>query len=325
MLELHGFQAFVTCDGQELETYAPVVDGRTISGWIASEVGKQFTITIRQSKPGRHPCTTQDVYIDGVLVSSKLPKNADVFTHDGTKPSPTTFAPFVFAPLRTTDDSSISPVENTNSEFGTFRIALERVIVTRTERGGSRRSYQLPNSIVHERDKKHVLGGLSVSTGAVVQTRRSNRIYSRPYKKSDPFPYVTFVFKYRSREFLLAQDIIPPERPVGRAAKRRRGSAGGAGGEEPKPAKRICVEELDADRERLRNLKDEMRDIEARLADDLGQPPPNVKREPFPFAVGEVVDLTGPESLVGPSVKREREAEISLGSTAGTVIDLTDD
>lgn len=41
-LELNGFKAWIECDGKELEAYAVEtgVNGKMISGWIASETGK---------------------------------------------------------------------------------------------------------------------------------------------------------------------------------------------------------------------------------------------------------------------------------------------
>ncbi|EJD47760.1 hypothetical protein AURDEDRAFT_183903 [Auricularia subglabra TFB-10046 SS5] len=315
----------VVCDGKELETYVPVVDGRTISGWIASEIGKPFTIAVRQVASGRRPHTAQHVYVDGVRVRKKVPRSADGHTHKGFRPTPTTFAPFMFAPLKTTDDPTLSAPGSSSDELGTLSIRINRIVRMGSAPRVAGKARALPDSVVHERDKKHILGGLSVTSGEAVEKAVSKETFTRPYKKNDPVPYVTFIFKYRSRDYLIAQDIIPIERPAVRRDKRGRQSDSGAEVEDAKPAKRICVDELDEDRARLRALKEEMRNIEARVANNLGQPAPNVKREPFPFAVGEVVDLTGLESPPRPSIKRESAAAISLGDAAGTVIDLTDD
>lgn len=331
MLEFHGFQVAVVCDEQELETYSTSEEGRVMSGWIASEVGKPFAIRIRQVRPGKHPHTLQRVYMDGTLVSNLLPKNADTGVHRGSYPTPTTFAPFQFAAIQTTDDPALSAPSKADDNLGVIKVELERRIRLGTAPNMSAtKDNRLVPAVVHERNKKRILGGLSISTGPVQEVSRIVTVDSKPYKASDPDPYVTFVFKYRSREYLLAEGIVP--RPAPAPAKRQRdASPEQEEQEDVKPPKRVCVdvEEHDAARRRMRELKDELRNIEARLAEDLGQPPPDIKREPFPFAVGQVVDLTGPDS---PAPKRrgtvkleEPPAEIRVGRAAGTVIDLTDD
>lgn len=75
----------------------------------------------------------------------------------------------------------------------------------------------------------------------------------------------------------------------------------------------------------LTRVQDQLRNIEAEVAEDLELPPPDVKREPFPFAVGVVVDLTGPETGDRKRRKVKQEPEIVVGASAGSTIDLTDD
>ncbi|EJD47759.1 hypothetical protein AURDEDRAFT_183902 [Auricularia subglabra TFB-10046 SS5] len=318
MLELHGFQAFVTCDGKELETYETVVDGRTISGWIAGEIGKPFTVTVRHVAAGYHPDTAQYLYVDGAMMTNKL-ADRDIYTHKGPRRSSTTFAPLIFAPLQTTDDPSLSALEN--SERGTIKMRIERRMKTKIVPRPPCMPYAMPDSVIYERDKMHALGGQSVTTGEVVRKTQKDYMYeSRPYKHSDPIPYVTFVFNYRSREYLVAQGMIPVELPAPRDGKRQRKSTPRSEAEGARPGKRIRVDGPDADHERLQEPRDEMRTTKARLADLPASEP---KRDASSFAIGETVDLTSSACAPEAPIKREPDAE--SWSRSHSHDDLTDD
>lgn len=159
--------------------------------------------------------------------------------------------------------------------------------------------YNIPKEkIVHEKDKKRVLGGLSIayvpepclfsftdccSTGPIQQKARTG-VKAKVYDAKDPIPYVSFVFKYRSRgmlcvlahisarvnilvDFLEAQDLIPrrlevqaqptppPVAGPSRQLIRSREDIQDAEDEKP-PAKRAkCVDVDEAQERKLRMRK----------------------------------------------------------------------
>lgn len=113
-----GFQAAIVCDGKELESYEPAEDGRAVSGWIATNVGKviatatatcentytsqEFTIRIRQVTTGHRQTFRTTVFLDGSEVDRCSDRNPDSCTIRGMYPTTSTFTTFRFAALRTT-------------------------------------------------------------------------------------------------------------------------------------------------------------------------------------------------------------------------------
>ncbi|KZW02172.1 hypothetical protein EXIGLDRAFT_744653 [Exidia glandulosa HHB12029] len=326
MLSLHGFEVAVVCDDKELETYGTTVNERTCSGWIATEVGKAFAIRMRQVAPGHHPRFQHTTYVDGKQVANMFGSNPDVYTLSGMYPTPTTFQAFHFAALRTTDDPAAGGSKDAE-DMGTLKVVLRRQVEV-SRRPSDSLNQPPTGAVVHERNKKRILGGQSIATGPTTVVSRLTAVTTRPYDPTDPDPYVTFIFKYRSHEYLLAEDIIP-HIPRATPAKRKHEdtlSPDGAQEEDVKPAKRINLDELEEKQRKIRELKDQLRNAEAQVAEALDLPPPGLKREPFPFAVGAVVDLTGSDDDAAPPRRRVKtEPVIIVGDAGGAVIDLSED
>ncbi|KAH7073420.1 hypothetical protein BKA62DRAFT_734091 [Auriculariales sp. MPI-PUGE-AT-0066] len=277
---------------KRLDTYEPSINGNTISGWIASEVGKL-------DRP----------YVRG----------PDSFTLKGMRPTPTTFTTLQFAALQTTEDQEKLDVK-ADPNLGTIRLTLNRRL--RTGSGElSRIVMNTPKAeVVHEQNKKLVLGGQTVGTGAVSSVEPVRYALSTPYNLLDAIPYVTFIFKYRSREFLEAQEIVP--RAAATSPANSKPPAASSSSSNPrkrpaddtevdvKPAKKqmLSVDRMDKRAKRMQDLKNELRNLEAEEADDLGVSPPP-ERKPFPFGVGQVVDLTisdGDEHTPPPRRRKSR-------------------
>ncbi|KAH7104409.1 hypothetical protein BKA62DRAFT_694578 [Auriculariales sp. MPI-PUGE-AT-0066] len=296
MLELQGFRAAVLVDGKRLDTYEPSINGNTISGWIASEVGKGFTIQMEQTTNGFRPNFNQRTEIDGKEIDHTC-AGPDSFTLKGMRPTPTTFTTLQFAALQTTEDQEKLDVK-ADPNLGTIRLTLNRRL--RTGSGElSRIVMNTPKAeVVHEQNKKLVLGGQTVGTGAVSSVEPVRYALSTPYNLLDAIPYVTFVFKYRSREFLEAQEIVP--RAAATSPANSKPPAASSSSSNPrkrpaddtevdvKPAKKqmLSVDRMDKRAKRMQDLKNELRNLEAEEADDLGVSPPP-ERKPFPFGVGQ--------------------------------------
>lgn len=136
---------------------------------------------MRQVADGPKPHFSVKVFIDGAEVCYELGTHEEVHLQ-GILSTPTTRTAFCFAALRTTgpelqytrasialnfstDDPAYEPGVGGRNEqhLGTIRIKVERVVKTSTFQQPAA-SYAVPTgAIVHERNKKHILGGQSIA------------------------------------------------------------------------------------------------------------------------------------------------------------------
>lgn len=268
-----------------MDVYGVSIEGRKIAAWIVSEPGQTFAVHVRDL--ARKSDATTRVYLDGVLGGSNTTQRpGQVLTRGTLRTGPTTTRPFQFSSIKTTDDENLVPPGQATAALGTIRIVVHRIVVVGRSVTNHARVFDpshLSEITVHEKDKK--LGGQSVALGPERTAATSfTRTKKRPYDPNDRMPWVEFEFRYRSREFLQAQGIIPlPHRSspsdteiqvveASPPKKRKRGDA----------AKKAEIEAL---RKRLRQLES-----------DEDVPEVNVKSEsparPSPFKKGEVIDLT---------------------------------
>lgn len=145
-------------------------------------------------------------------------------------PTATTFEPYLFSALQTTgtpcivcvvqlilciDSLAAATSDKQDEDMGSIKIVIRRRIA-KTSTSASTRTYAPPTAApVHERNKKRILGGQSVSyarrdwacvntdskrrTGPTKTVRPLVSVQAEPYDPMDPDPYVTFAFRYRSR------------------------------------------------------------------------------------------------------------------------------
>jgi len=292
MLEHRNFRAWITCGDEKVETYQPEIAERQMTGWIASAVGKEFQIRVQDMTESRFCTFSARVYIDGSQVFYEHSGAKAVLNLTRMRTSPTTEAPMLFSPLRTTDDECVAkPDDATLKDFGTIKIVVARVTVRSRNSGGSAHHPALREKTIHERSKKAALGGLQVKTGQEIKTTPQSTVQVVPYDPTDPGPHVTFEFRYRSQQFLEAQGIIVKEEEAPKRAREEK--------EEPRaPAKRA----RNADAE---NDDDEIAALQARIAELQGRRGGNVKREG------------------SPRVKREKLPLVPRRGNKPEVIDLT--
>ncbi|KZV90882.1 hypothetical protein EXIGLDRAFT_750442 [Exidia glandulosa HHB12029] len=207
-----GFNAWITCDGDKLDEYLVEVnakDGDVVECWVPSQAGKSFSVCW-QNENKKPTATSGHIFIDGVDLASAIarPGRKSHVERSGAKTTSSHLRPFQFSVLPLTDDEKVAPIIDPSvKEIGTIRVEITRVIlgaevpfkaVTVEERGP-----------VHEKAKKagaHVtkFGDMKRSTKG-----RTSAVSNAPYDPDRTTPWVTFIFRYRSREFLMAQDIIP--------------------------------------------------------------------------------------------------------------------
>ncbi|KZP17635.1 hypothetical protein FIBSPDRAFT_933857 [Athelia psychrophila] len=207
-LELDGITAGIHCEGVELECYnvEKSHDGKTMTCWVVSEVGKTFTIVYSMpSKHGMDP-TISDVYVDGfqagginMRARSKPSNGSKTYTYSGCRTSATTMRPFTFVKIRVTDADSME--YHNPADMG--NIALK--ISTARLRGDRLRSYKhaegLGGQTVHERAKKTC--SHSIDLGNEIKLPKRKNTITEQFIGQDQI--AEFIFRYRP----LAQGIVP--------------------------------------------------------------------------------------------------------------------
>ncbi|KAJ7592539.1 hypothetical protein C8J56DRAFT_1161681 [Mycena floridula] len=217
MLHYHEFAAWINIGGSEATEYAVKTDLKssipTVTCWIASETGKKFTVHWKDSvllSPG-----AGYVFVDGRAARGSLLEPATRFTTpfgtiQGFRTSVDTVRPFVFSEISLTDEDSFLN-QQLNPSFGDISIEITRVEIL----GDENKPYYLKHipgpEKLHERSKKalvHQIGAAPepmISSSTTVRTKKAG------------FPIVKFVFKYRSLDQLMANDIVPRLKRVSEA------------------------------------------------------------------------------------------------------------
>ncbi|KIK61850.1 hypothetical protein GYMLUDRAFT_224106 [Collybiopsis luxurians FD-317 M1] len=217
MLRIGPYSAWIVVDGARLETHNPVLSRKnnftTASGWIPSEAGKKFSLHWHNAV--RDVALEAVVSIDGVecnrhvmLPASEFPDKSDTFRISYTRTSESTRRDFVFSVIQVTDDEEHSTFATDISKFGVINLDLWRIHIKRVVRCPLPRECKYPAlkpQVVHERSKMD--GMHHVKSGEEYKVPLST-VDMVDGEKMDKAPYVSFKFRYKPREFLLAQRII---------------------------------------------------------------------------------------------------------------------
>ncbi|KAJ7020007.1 hypothetical protein C8F04DRAFT_925977, partial [Mycena alexandri] len=207
MLHLREFSAWVSIDGEkEASEYNVEIsdDKETATCWIASELGKKFSVNWTNSS--YRGDTLGSVKMDGnscggkILYGRTLPSTA---VKDGIADGAYAIKPFVFSSLSLTDDDAYlgGGTSNQLQDLGVIELSIHPVRVSMTRHGAANGpSRDLSALKVHERSKKavtqQVTFGLARPTQFVHATRAGPDM-------------VTFCFKYRPLDILRANGIAP--------------------------------------------------------------------------------------------------------------------
>ncbi|KAJ7451851.1 hypothetical protein B0H11DRAFT_1821790 [Mycena galericulata] len=293
MPEAAGFSAWITIEGSnsKAEEFDAQTTQKTVQCWIASEVGKRFTVHWSNiSVPGM---TGGRVLVDGnncdgqILARDRRPTSTSM---SGFNETTTSVRPFVFTSVDVTDDDAVLE-SSADERLGT--IDLEIWTVERNHAGPSTWTGMAapPPQKINERSKKAATQQISFcdpvprQPAKVIPCRWTNRI-------------VTFSFKYRSLDLLRANGIAPPLRDKGKQKA-------------VSPECGLSAEE-DSDSEEARKLEARLSEIRTKRAQknpkkrkikdeddsslmDLTRPKKRIKledRKPVLFTPGEVIDLT---------------------------------
>ncbi|TFK57079.1 hypothetical protein OE88DRAFT_1722095 [Heliocybe sulcata] len=338
MLRCNDFSAWVTVDGIQLECYSEQTssDGRTVTCWIASEVGKAFHIHWEHSSAFLGGATGAYLNVDGfncggVALRPSLGQTKGCMTGFGTSDS--TEKPLMFSSLDLTDDDCYLDNGSGIQNLGQIKLVLRRVEFTNTINA----TWQQPDSIpkdrkVHERTKK--AGSHSVKLGDDVVCKKQMQV---TVKALGIAPVAIFIFRYNPIEVLRANGIAPPppaqapqvsassESGNAKLKRKRENTRVETEGDEVVFVGEPVPHASKSSRKKVKKelLTDQQIYAKGEVIDLSGDEAKKVKREPLTdrkvFAKREVVDLSGN----GTKAAKRGSLAVSKVFAKGEVIDLT--
>ncbi|KAH9833214.1 uncharacterized protein C8Q71DRAFT_194370 [Rhodofomes roseus] len=218
-------EVLVRSEGRDLPEYqVEHVDDRTLACYINSEVGKTFEICWRGDTRRDKYDSSVHCYVDGRGAGGTFSQRGIVDNSRwGVREAVDRRRPFVFAPLVTTDDESIAVSSEAHPDLGTIDVKLFYVVLGDIRHFKQRPGAIYPGGVVHEKIKK--MGIHCVSLGDSRECEREAKANMKVINESDPI-YARFIFRYRSKDFLQAEGIMPL------------GEGNGGGAHDPSPSGR---------------------------------------------------------------------------------------
>ncbi|KAF8881336.1 hypothetical protein BD779DRAFT_1546476 [Infundibulicybe gibba] len=256
-----GFSAWVSIDGVKLPRYGgktTVTKGvKTVSCWIASEADKAFEVG--WSVPEYPEQLMGNVYIDGTYIDGCVHILGDpkIATLSSKCVSDTVARPLIFSKTEFTDEEAYI---NANSD-NLGEITVEIWVIQLDPRPMAVQDHEpeaRPAAKIHEGTAKKAIAHRA-TFGEEFAIAEYMGYQSGSYKWRE----MTFVFKYRPREYLQAEGIIPPNpepdaRPPKRAAETPEPSTSEDEEADQNEELRLRQEELRVQKERLEVQKQEM-------------------------------------------------------------------
>ncbi|KAF6763632.1 hypothetical protein DFP72DRAFT_872986 [Ephemerocybe angulata] len=211
-LQIGEYSAWVAIEGITAPVYNIEKTSSSASCWIASQVGKKFALNWYNTE--RRIPIQAAVLIDGkvcdnhiMLDARRYPDKPSGVGISYARTSDWTRRDFEFSSILTTT-TTLHTVD-TSMDIGTITLQLWRIEIQDVTPQTLHHRYggaTLDNQIVHERSKKagahHVVYGEEYGSPAPVVDMVRGRVI-------DSTPFVTFSFKYRPYDVLMANDIIP--------------------------------------------------------------------------------------------------------------------
>ncbi|RDB28686.1 hypothetical protein Hypma_014841 [Hypsizygus marmoreus] len=276
MLQIGSFSAWVSIDDNEVPQYAPErsEDGTQVLCWIASEAGKNFSVSWKNSGPSK--TTSGKLYVDGESCGSRASRKKRDFKISGVDTSPTTQRLLMFSRIELTDDDAYLNLP-TSSELGDIKLEVHEVAITGDSREATKVSTQPKvHQTLHERAKKGSMHCFNL--GKEIIQPRFNTVRSSTIRIIG-----TFVFKYRPLELLQANGLAPIE-------KKRK----------PTSLPRITLDLTDDNAEdettgKIRKLEAELKALKQVQERNPKRVKTEIKNEPLSgniFQPGEIIDLT---------------------------------
>ncbi|KAF4603802.1 hypothetical protein EYR38_004218 [Pleurotus pulmonarius] len=218
MLTHRGFSAWITCDGQALPEYLVAVeeDVHQVSCWIPSEEGKPFIVYWRDNtEPApAHPIDSCGfITLDGLVVPGRFLFGTGTACRGGVRSGPNTERPFVFLKVGEEEEAGDgdTPLSKSKQDVGTIIVRIRRV--QRVDQHPANPIQPVSGKVLGKRKTGDVGIGFGEDVPAYYQSPATWKVKPHPEDAhAGSASYVTFVFRYRSAEFLQSQGIMPAPR-----------------------------------------------------------------------------------------------------------------
>nr|GAT55875.1 predicted protein [Mycena chlorophos] len=306
MLQLNGFNAWITIDGQPVPEHQVDIsaDQTSVTCWVASELGKNFSVHWQNVSSPRDVagylrmdgefCAGRITYA-GLAAAAQFPRPETVVR--GVSDGPM-LKPFVFSALETSDDDALlaGPAQ---PDLGLIALKITPIRSLGQKQEPNNGPWTtLAQQTVHERSKKAVTQQIGLGE-AQYDPEGTKPLVTVVRTGPD---IVHFSWKYRPLDVLRANGIAPPA-PLTANLKRK----------------------ADADDD----ADDSDADADANSPGPLPQSKKEVKpkkepaeKKPKRIVKHETIDLTDDAEPL-PVIKREKKKARTQTSTKGEVIDLT--
>ncbi|KZV80653.1 hypothetical protein EXIGLDRAFT_845365 [Exidia glandulosa HHB12029] len=235
-----GFESWVTCEGAPVPVYGVELHGNRATCWIASEAGKargsspvthffystgsaqEFAVNTKMvdttvSASAAIGISVDGARIDGQVLGTVWPAVKLESNIKGVSVGPSSLQRLKFSSVALSDEDSAMKDNVVLAQLGVIAVQVTRCALVSPNTRISTTSHVVPEHLksghltVHERAKK--LGGHHTTLGAVEQRKPRRSVQIRRLEAPGA-SFLEFEFKYRPKDVLQAQDIIPVERQL---------------------------------------------------------------------------------------------------------------
>ncbi|KAJ7212934.1 hypothetical protein GGX14DRAFT_445715 [Mycena pura] len=296
MLQWKEFTAWVSIEGKEAKEYDVKTSEKqkTVTCWIASELGKKLAINWTNKKYSSHD-TAGYVTIDGIECGAEiieqdesLPQTAEI---SGVS-NGSTIRPFMFSALELTDDDALLASSSSHQDLGMIELTIIPVKVISGSVPAVPRFSKLK---IHEQSKKTVTQQITLAKPKrCAKQQGPGSVTTEPAGQD----IVNFCFKYRPIDVLRANGIAPPlpQLHMTAAVDLQRASTSNDDDDDDDP-----------DVKEAKVLRDKLKVVEAKIASKKDKKP-RIKRESSDLVdVTQDVPRCKKVKLEGRSLFAERE------------------
>ncbi|KAJ6525648.1 hypothetical protein B0H19DRAFT_1198196 [Mycena capillaripes] len=206
-MQARGFSAWIVVDGQQVKEYLVAEDttaGR-VSCWIPSEAGQKFSVFWKDHGGKVDSCSF--ITLDGLVVPGRFLFGDGETSRSGVRSSARTERPFIFQKIEEDEPAT----QSVNKDVGMITLRIKRI--QRVAGRPANPVQQLPSTTLGKRKAGELCVGFGEESAAFDQFAYTWSV--KPYEKDGPADgrtpktYVSFVFRYRTREWLQMQGIMP--------------------------------------------------------------------------------------------------------------------
>ncbi|KAF5373850.1 hypothetical protein D9758_000678 [Tetrapyrgos nigripes] len=207
MNKLHhmGFSAWVSVNGQPLPIFLTAMEDNQISCWIPSTPGQNFKVHWKDN--GSNIETMGFIVLDGNVVPGKFLLGSGEAVREGARVSQTTQRPFMFQTVQ--EEHRHGSSTSTNKDVGSILLKIKRIKLGAVRPPNDFRS--IPSGPGHNRageayDRYGPESPASRQTEATWDIMPYDDDGSGSVNRAKT--YVSFLFRYRTLEFLRGQGIV---------------------------------------------------------------------------------------------------------------------